>query len=58
MLYCIRCMLKAHYTPNTGDKTRLSQSDVMKIDFGVQINGRIIDCAWLAHMIVGLFCVL
>jgi hypothetical protein len=36
----------AHYTPNTGDMTRLSAADVMKIDFGVHVNGRIIDCAW------------
>mmetsp|Transcript_13279 Transcript_13279/g.22861 ORF Transcript_13279/g.22861 Transcript_13279/m.22861 type:complete len:423 (-) Transcript_13279:135-1403(-) len=36
----------AHYTPNYGDKTKLKKDDVMKIDFGVHINGRIIDCAW------------
>lgn len=36
----------AHYTPNTGDKTVLQYSDVMKIDFGTHINGRIIDCAF------------
>jgi len=36
----------AHYTPNTGDKTCLSFDDVMKVDFGVQIDGRIIDSAW------------
>ncbi|ESL08400.1 methionine aminopeptidase 2 [Trypanosoma rangeli SC58] len=36
----------AHYTPNTGDKTVLTYDDVMKVDFGVQINGRIIDTAW------------
>ena len=36
----------AHYTPNTGDKTVLSYDDVMKVDFGVQIDGRIIDSAW------------
>lgn len=36
----------AHYTPNTGDKTVLGYSDVMKVDFGTQINGRIIDCAF------------
>ncbi|KAI8901158.1 peptidase M24, structural domain-containing protein [Globomyces pollinis-pini] len=36
----------AHYTPNGGDKTVLSYDDVMKIDFGTQINGRIIDCAF------------
>ncbi|RNF15719.1 putative methionine aminopeptidase 2 [Trypanosoma cruzi] len=36
----------AHYTPNTGDKTVLTYDDVMKVDFGTQINGRIVDCAW------------
>lgn len=36
----------AHYTPNSGDDTVLSYDDVMKVDFGTQINGRIIDCAW------------
>lgn len=36
----------AHYTPNPGDQTVLKYDDVMKIDFGTQINGRIIDCAW------------
>jgi methionyl aminopeptidase len=33
----------AHYTPNTGDATVLQYGDVMKIDFGTQIEGRIID---------------
>ena len=36
----------AHYTPNVGDNTVLQQGDVMKIDFGTQIDGRIIDCAF------------
>ena len=36
----------AHYTPNPGDKTVLEYGDVMKVDFGTQVNGRIIDCAW------------
>jgi len=36
----------AHYTPNPGDKTVLQKSDVMKLDFGVHVNGRIIDCAF------------
>lgn len=36
----------AHYTPNTGDTTVLQYGDVMKMDFGTQIDGRIIDCAW------------
>jgi len=36
----------AHYTPNAGDTTVLQYDDVMKVDFGVHINGRIIDCAF------------
>ncbi len=36
----------AHFAPNTGDKTRLAATDVLKLDFGVHIGGRIIDCAW------------
>lgn len=36
----------AHYTPNPGDDTVLKYDDVMKIDFGTQIDGRIVDCAW------------
>lgn len=38
--------MAAHYTPNPGDKTVLQYSDVMKIDFGVHVSGRIIDCAF------------
>ena len=36
----------AHYTPNAGNKTLLQQNDVMKIDFGAHINGRIVDSAF------------
>lgn len=36
----------AHYTPNAGNKTVLQEQDVMKVDFGVHINGRIVDSAW------------
>ena len=36
----------AHFTPNAGDKTVLKYDDVMKIDFGTHINGRIVDCAF------------
>lgn len=39
----------AHYSPNKGDNTVLGYDDVMKVDFGTQINGRIIDCAWTVH---------
>ena len=38
--------IAAHFTPNAGDKTVLKYEDVMKVDFGVQINGNIIDSAW------------
>lgn len=36
----------AHYTPNKGDQTVLKYEDVMKVDFGVHVNGRIIDSAF------------
>lgn len=36
----------AHYTPNSGDTTVLGENDVVKMDFGTHIKGRIIDCAW------------
>ena len=36
----------AHYTPNKGDETILKYDDVMKLDFGTQMNGYIIDSAF------------
>ena len=36
----------AHYTPNSGDNTVLQYGDVMKLDFGTHVNGRIVDCAF------------
>ncbi|KAI9016793.1 peptidase M24, structural domain-containing protein [Hyaloraphidium curvatum] len=36
----------AHWTPNAGDTTVLQHDDVMKLDFGTHINGRIIDSAF------------
>jgi methionyl aminopeptidase len=39
----------AHYTPNNGDETVLQYDDVMKLDFGVQIEGHIIDSAWTVY---------
>ncbi|KAJ5740759.1 methionine aminopeptidase 2 [Penicillium malachiteum] len=37
----------AHYTPNPGQKdVILQQSDVLKVDFGVHINGWIVDSAF------------
>eukprot|EP00743_Colponemidia_sp_Colp-15_P001072 GILK01001183.1.p1 GENE.GILK01001183.1~~GILK01001183.1.p1 ORF type:complete len:455 (-),score=93.05 GILK01001183.1:115-1479(-) len=43
---CSLNYVAAHYSPNTGDKTILQKEDVCKIDFGTQVNGRIIDCAF------------
>uniref|UniRef100_A0A914R4P8 Methionine aminopeptidase 2 n=1 Tax=Parascaris equorum TaxID=6256 RepID=A0A914R4P8_PAREQ len=39
----------AHYTPNAGDPTILQYGDVCKIDYGVHVNGRIIDCAFTVN---------
>jgi methionyl aminopeptidase len=37
----------AHYTPNTNSpKWVLQDKDVLKIDVGVHVNGRIVDSAW------------
>ncbi|KAL8693678.1 MAG: hypothetical protein Q9218_001535 [Villophora microphyllina] len=36
----------AHYTPNAGNKVILQKEDVMKVDFGVHLNGRIVDSAF------------
>ena len=36
----------AHYSPNAGNKMTVKQEDVMKVDFGVHINGRIVDSAF------------
>ena len=36
----------AHYTPNTGDPTRLGVNDVVKFDIGVHYQGRIMDSAF------------
>jgi methionyl aminopeptidase len=30
----------AHYTPNAGDTTVLQYGDVMKLDFGIHVNGK------------------
>jgi len=38
--------IAAHYTPNAGNKMILQEKDVMKVDFGVHINGRIVDSAF------------
>lgn len=36
----------AHYTPNAGDSIVLKAEDVLKVDFGVHVNGRIVDSAF------------
>ncbi|KAI9751719.1 MAG: Tethering factor for nuclear proteasome sts1 [Chaenotheca gracillima] len=36
----------AHYTPNMGNTMVLQQDDVMKVDIGAHINGRIVDSAF------------
>lgn len=36
----------AHYTPNAGDTLVLSDQDVLKVDIGVHVGGRIIDSAF------------
>ena len=47
---CSLNYVAAHWTPNSGDKTVLQYDDVMKVDFGTQIGGRIIDSAFtVAH---------
>lgn len=43
---CSLNYVAAHWTPNGGDKTVLQYDDVMKIDFGTQIGGRIVDSAF------------
>ncbi|RYP73126.1 hypothetical protein DL769_004287 [Monosporascus sp. CRB-8-3] len=36
----------AHYSPNAGCKSVLQQNNVIKVDIGVHINGRIVDSAF------------
>ena len=36
----------AHFTPTLGDKITVNSDDVVKVDFGSHINGRIIDSAY------------
>ncbi|KAG9242585.1 methionine aminopeptidase 2-like protein [Calycina marina] len=38
--------IAAHYSPNAGNKTLLAKENVMKVDFGVHVNGRIVDSAF------------
>ncbi|GJP82980.1 hypothetical protein CLOP_g13192, partial [Closterium sp. NIES-67] len=43
---CSLNWVAAHWTPNSGDKTVLQYDDVMKLDFGTHIGGRIVDSAF------------
>ncbi|KAL0918034.1 hypothetical protein M5K25_010022 [Dendrobium thyrsiflorum] len=43
---CSLNWVAAHWTPNSGDKTVLQYDDVMKLDFGTQVDGHIVDCAF------------
>ncbi|QRV80524.1 Metallopeptidase family M24 [Ceratobasidium sp. AG-Ba] len=36
----------AHYTPNAGDTRILQQKDVLKVDIGIHVRGRIVDSAF------------
>ncbi|CCA74506.1 probable methionyl aminopeptidase (C-terminal fragment) [Serendipita indica DSM 11827] len=36
----------AHYTPNAGDKRILQQGDILKVDIGVHVKGKICDSAF------------
>ncbi|KAF7308205.1 Methionine aminopeptidase 2 [Mycena chlorophos] len=36
----------AHFSPNAGDKTVLKMGDIMKVDIGVHVKGRICDSAF------------
>ncbi|KAJ2779057.1 Methionine aminopeptidase 2 [Coemansia javaensis] len=36
----------AHFTPNAGDHVVIQDDDVLKVDFGVHVNGHIIDSAF------------
>lgn len=38
--------IAAHFSPNAGNKTILQQENVLKIDIGVHVNGRIVDSAF------------
>jgi methionyl aminopeptidase len=39
----------AHYHPHSSDRTSLSPSDIVKIDFGTEVNGWIIDSAFTQY---------
>ncbi|KAJ1326455.1 type II methionyl aminopeptidase [Microdochium nivale] len=38
--------IAAHFSPNAGNKTVLQQNNVIKIDIGVHVNGKIVDSAF------------
>ncbi|KAF7327009.1 Methionine aminopeptidase 2 [Mycena kentingensis (nom. inval.)] len=38
--------IAAHFSPNAGDKTVLKMGDILKVDIGVHVKGRILDSAF------------
>ena len=38
--------IAAHYTPEEGDASTLGEEDVVKVDFGIEVNGAISDTAY------------
>lgn len=38
--------IAAHFSPNAGNKTVLQHNNVLKVDIGVHVNGRIVDSAF------------
>lgn len=43
----------AHWTPNTGDKTVLQSDDVMKLDFGTHVDGKIPKVFFYSVCLIG-----
>jgi methionyl aminopeptidase len=43
----------AHYHPHSSDQTILSNSDILKVDFGTEINGWIVDSAFTQYGFCG-----
>ena len=42
--------IAAHYTPKEGEETAFTENDVVKLDFGVHVNGFIIDQAFTVDL--------
>jgi len=39
----------AHYTPNIGEKNIVQKNDIIKVDYGIHVNGHLIDCAYTVN---------